>query len=133
MSAKTAIKITAKTCPAIFFRGSIIRISSLIPTKKTMINPEIKYFNSNLKYAPAKITVDNTSPMNTAIPPRFGMALKCDVLPLGVEQRFFNLDIFTIDGMINQVRQNAIKNPRKISIQSGINIEEMFTGKFTIK
>jgi hypothetical protein len=35
--------------------------------------------------------------------------------------------------MIKQVRPNAIKNPSTISIQSGINKEEMFSGKFTIK
>lgn len=98
-----------------------------------MINPEIKYFSSNLKYVPEKITVDNTSATNTAIPPRFGMELVCDVRPLGVSVRFFNLEIFTTDGMIKQVRPNAIKNPSTISIQSGINKEEMFSGKFTIK
>ena len=103
--------------------GAIISISSLIPTKKTMINPEIMYFSSNLKYVPAKITVDKISATNTAIPPRFGVEPVCDVRPLGVSQRFFNLDIFTTDGMINQVRTNAIENTRMISTQLGINIE----------
>ena len=117
MFAKTATIIIAKICPASFFRGSIIRISSLIPTKKTTINPEIMYLSSNLKYVPAKITVDNTSATNTAIPPSVGVALKCDVRPLGLSVRFFNLEIFTTDGMINQVRQNAIKDPMMINTQ----------------
>ena len=97
--------------------GAIIIISSLIPTKKTMINPEIMYLSSNLKYVPAKITVDRISATNTAIPPRFGVEPLCDVRPLGVSQRFFNLEIFTTDGMINQVRQKAIEKPRMISTQ----------------
>ena len=97
--------------------GAIISISSLIPTKKTMINPEIMYFSSNLKYVPAKITVDRISAINIAIPPRFGVDPKCDVRTLGVSQRFFNLEIFTIDGTVNQVRPNANKNPIMINTQ----------------
>jgi hypothetical protein len=93
----------------------MIRISSLIPTKKTIINPEIMYLSSNLKYAPAKITVDRTSAIKIATPPNVGVALICDVRPLGLSQRFFNLDILTTDGMISQVRTNAIENPMKIS------------------
>jgi hypothetical protein len=38
-------------------------------------------------------------------------------------QRPFNLAIFTIDGTVNHVMPNAIKNPRRISVQLGINIE----------
>jgi hypothetical protein len=129
MSAKTAIKPAAKICPASFLMGSIISISSLIPMKKTMINPEIMYISSNLKYAPAKITVDSISPINTAIPPRVGVVMECDVRPLGLSQRFFDLEICTIDGMINQVIPNAIKNPRMISIQRGKDIDEMLKGK----
>jgi hypothetical protein len=40
-----------------------------------------------------------------------------------LEQRSFNLEIFTTDGMVTQVMPNAIKNPRRISVQLGINIE----------
>lgn len=104
-----------------------------MPTKNTTIKPEIMYLSSNIKYVPAKITVVSTIAINTAIPPRFGMELVCDVRPLGVSVRFFDLEIFTIDGMINQVRQNAIKNPSIIIIQWGINTEGMLTGKFTIR
>jgi hypothetical protein len=75
------------------------------------------YFSSNLKYVPAKITVESTSPTKIAIPPRVGVELKCDVLLLGVAQRSFNLEIFTTDGMTNQVTPNAIKNPSRISSQ----------------
>lgn len=117
MSAKTVIKLVANICPASFFIGAIISISSLIPTKNIMINPEIIYLSSNLKYVPAKITVDNTSAIKIAIPPSVGVALKCDVRPLGLSQRFFNLEIITTDGMINQVRQKAIEKPRMISTQ----------------
>ena len=123
----------AKICPASFFKGSIIRISSFIPMKETMINPLIMYFSSNLKYVPAKITVEITSPKNTAIPPSVGIVPVCDVRPLGVSQRSFNLEIFTIDGIVNQVMPNAIKNPRMISIHIGIDIEEMLTGKVKIQ
>ena len=101
--------------------------------KKTMITPEIIYLSSNLKYVPAKITVDNTSAINTAIPPRFGVALICDVLPLGTLQRPFNLAIFTIDGTVSHVMPNAIKNPRRISVQLGIKMEETVEGKYTIR
>ena len=117
MSAKTATIIIAKICHDSFFRGSIIRISSLIPMKKTTINQEIMYLSSNLKYVPAKITVDSTSATNIAIQPSVGVALKCDVRPLGVSVRFFNNEIFTIDGTVNQVRQKAIEKPRMISTQ----------------
>ena len=133
MPAKTAIKTTAKICPASFFTGSIIRISSLIPTKNTINNPAKMYFSSNLKYVPAKITVESTSPTKTAIPPRVGMELKCDVLLLGVAQRSFNLEIFTIDGTVIQVMENAIKNPRRISVQLGIKMEKTVAGKYTIR
>jgi hypothetical protein len=97
-----------------------------------MINPEIIYLSSNLKYVPAKITVDNTSAIKIAIPPSVGVALKCDVRTLGLSQRFFNLEIFTIDGTVNHVMTNAIKNPSTISKQSGIKIEYMLTAKFTL-
>ena len=85
--------------------------------KKTTINPEIMYLSSNLKYVPAKITVDSISATNTAIPPSVGVALTCDVRPLGVSVRFFNREMCTTDGMINQVKQNAIKNPIMINTQ----------------
>jgi len=117
MPAKTAIKTTAKICPASFFTGSIISISSLIPTKNTINNPAKMYFSSNLKYVPAKITVESTSPTKTAIPPRVGVELKCDVRPLGVAQRSFNLEIFTTDGIVIQVMPNANKNPIMINTQ----------------
>ena len=132
MSAKTEIRIIANTCPASFFRGSIIRISSLIPTKKTISIPEIIYFSSYLKNVPARITVDNKSPMNTAIPPSVGIDPVCDVRPFGTTQRFFNFDIFTIDGMVNQVMPNAVKNPRLTNIQAGTAKTDMLKGKFTI-
>ena len=132
MPAKTAIKTIAKICPASFFTGSIIRISSLIPIANTINNPAKMYFSSNLKYGPAKITVESTSPTKTAIPPRVGMELKCDVLLLGAAQRFFNLEILITDGIVNQVMPNAIKNPRRISVQLGIKMEKTDEGKYTI-
>jgi hypothetical protein len=81
-----------------------------------MINPEIMYFSSNKKYVPAKITVDKTTPTKTAIPPSVGVAMICEVRPFGVSQRFFNLEIFITDGIVNQVMPNAIKNPMIIII-----------------
>jgi hypothetical protein len=101
--------------------------------KKTMINPHTMYSSSNLKYVPAKIIVDITNPANTDIPPRFGTIFLCDVRPLLVAQRFFNLETFTIDGIVNQVIPNAIKNPRMISTPKGIDIVEMLKGKVKIQ
>jgi len=49
ISAKTAIRVIANICPASFLTGSIISISSFIPKKKTIINPEIMYLSSNIK------------------------------------------------------------------------------------
>ena len=132
MSAITEIITIAKICPASFFKGSISRISSLIPMKNTMINPEIMYCSSNLKYAPAKITVDIISPIKTATPPSVGMVPACDDRQLGVSQRHFNREIFTIDGIVNHVMPNAIINPSMVSIQIGIERDEMLKGKATI-
>ena len=122
MSASTAIIAAVIICPTSFFHGSTIRMSSLIPMKKTMINPHIMYSSSNLMYIPAKITVDITNPANTDIPPRFGTIFLCDVRPLLAAQRFFNLEVCTIDGIVYQVMPNAIKNPRMITIQLVENI-----------
>ena len=93
-----------------------------------MINPTIMYCSSNLKYVPAKITADITNQANTDIPPRFGTIFLCDVRPLLAAQRFFNLEVCTIDGIVYQVMPNAIKNPRMIIIQLGKNILEKLTG-----
>jgi hypothetical protein len=57
----------------------------------------------------------------------------CDVLQLGEQQRFFSLEIFTIDGMVNQVITNARSDPRKVSIHKGIETEEMLIGQFKIQ
>ena len=80
------------------------------------------YFSSKTKYVPAKTTVDTTSPINTATPPSVGVVQVCDVRLFGLEQRPFNFEIFTIDGMTIQVMPNAVKKPRMIKIQSGIAI-----------
>jgi hypothetical protein len=96
--------------------------------KRIMINPQIMYSSSNLKYVPAKITVDVTNPANTAIPPRVAIGLLCDVRPLLVAQRFFNIETDTIDGIVNQVMPNANTKPRMITIQLGKNVKEKLTG-----
>jgi hypothetical protein len=98
-----------------------------------MINPLIMYGSSILKDVPAKITVDNTNPANTDIPPRFGMIFLCDVRPLIVAQRFFNLEVCTIDGIVYQVMPNAIRTPRMITIQKGTVKEKMLKGKVKIQ
>jgi len=97
-----------------------------------VINAETMYFSSNLKYVPAKNTVDNTIAINTAIPPSTGVELVCDVRPLGWAQRLFNLETVTIDGMVSHVIANAITNPGMISIHGGIDIEDMLKGKVKI-
>jgi hypothetical protein len=68
--------------------------------------------------------------MNTAIPPRFGIVPLCEVRSFGLIQRFFNLDIVTIDGIMNLVTPNAIKNPKNINNQGGIIAEKRLTGEF---
>jgi hypothetical protein len=72
------------------------------------------------------------NPANTAIPPKIGVTLLCDVRPLGIEQRPFNFEIFTIDGITAQVMTNAISNPEIIFVQKGIGIEKMLIGKVKI-
>lgn len=73
------------------------------------------------------------SPTNTAISPRFGVTLACEVLPLGEQQRFFNLEIFTTDGIVNQVIPNPTAVPINESIQRGTEIENMLPGKFKVQ
>lgn len=60
-----------------------------------------------------------TNPVKTAIPPNVGVTLLCDVLPLGLEQRFFSIVILTIDGIVINVMTNAIKNPEIINSHKG--------------
>ena len=108
-------------------------MSSLIPMKKTMIEPAMIYLSSKWKKSPAKITVERTNPMNIAIPPRFGVTAICEVRPLGSEQRFFIRAIVTIEGMVYQVMANAIKKPRTSNVQTGRKREVMFKDEFTIQ
>ncbi len=76
--------------------------------------------------------VYNTIPTNIAIPPSVGVGLECDVRPLAEAQRFFDLEIFTIDGVVNQVMPNTSKDPGMIIIQWGQDIENMLKISFDI-
>jgi hypothetical protein len=79
----------------------------------------IIYARSFSKPKAAKIIEERIKPVNTATPPKYGVACICDVLPLGISYNPFECASETIGGIDRKVIINAVSDPPTINNHAG--------------
>ncbi len=77
------------------------------------------YMNMGSRYLPAIRITENINPKKIAIPPRFGVELRCELRLFCFAKRCFIFEIWTTMGIDLYVTPNATRKPKKTTVKGG--------------